>query len=58
VQKGLKFKELQARFGYRVAFSEALARGLSVEECADRNAREEAIKLAEEVQRILAEKKR
>jgi chromosome partitioning protein len=58
VQKGLKFKELQARLGYRVAFSEALARGLSVEECADPNAREEAIKLAEEVKRILAEKKR
>ncbi len=58
VQKGLKLKELQARLGYRVAFSEALARGLSVEECADRNARDEAIKLAEEVKRILAEKKR
>ena len=58
VQKGLKLKELQSRLGYRVAFSEALARGLSVEEGADRNANAEVIGLAEEVTRILAEKKR
>jgi chromosome partitioning protein len=58
VQKGLKLEELQNRLGYRVAFSEALARGLSVEECADRNARAEVHGLAEEVKRILAEKKR
>ena len=58
VQKGLKLEELRNRLGYRVAFSEALARGLSVEECADRNANAEVHGLAEEVKRILAEKKR
>lgn len=58
VHKGLKLHELKARLGYRVAFSEALARGLTVEEGADRNARSEVIELAEEVTRILAEKKR
>jgi chromosome partitioning protein len=58
VEKGLKLRELQARFGYRVAFSEALARGLSVEEGGDKNAQAEAVALADEVQRILAEKKR
>jgi chromosome partitioning protein len=58
VEKGLKLEELQNRLGYRVAFSEALARGLSVEECADQNANAEVRGLAEEVKRILAEKKR
>jgi chromosome partitioning protein len=58
VQKGLKLKELQARLGYRVAFSEALARGLSAEEGIDRRAQAEILGLAEEVQGILAEKKR
>jgi chromosome partitioning protein len=57
VQSTLELEELQARLGYRVAFSEALARGLSAEECSDRNAREEVFELAEEVKRILAEKK-
>jgi chromosome partitioning protein len=58
VQKGLKLEELKNRLGYRVAFSEALARGLSVEDCADQNANAEVHGLAEEVKRILAEKKR
>jgi chromosome partitioning protein len=58
VHKELRLKELHTRLGYRVAFSEALARGLSVEECADRNASDEVSGLAEEVKRILAEKKR
>jgi chromosome partitioning protein len=56
VQSGLKLEELRARLGYRVAYSEALARGLSVEECPDRNARMEVFDLAEEVKKILAEK--
>jgi chromosome partitioning protein len=56
VQTGLKLAELQTRLGYRVAFSEALARGLSAEECPDRNAQAEVFGLAEEVKRILAEK--
>jgi chromosome partitioning protein len=58
VQKGLNLKELQARLGYRVAFSEALARGLSAEEGADPIAHAEVLGLAKEVQRILEEKKR
>ena len=57
VQRELKLDELQARLGYRVAFSEALARGLSAEECFDRNAQAEVLELAEEVKRILTEKK-
>jgi len=56
VQSGLKLHELQVRLGYRVAFSEALARGLSAEECSDRNAKAEVFELAEEVKKILAEK--
>jgi chromosome partitioning protein len=58
VKKGLALPELRNRLGYRVVFSEALARGLSAEECADPNARAEVIGMAEEVKRILAEKKR
>jgi chromosome partitioning protein len=58
VQKGLKLKDLQARLGYRVAFSEALARGLSVEEGSDRSAQAEMLALAEEAKGILAEKRR
>jgi chromosome partitioning protein len=58
VQKGLKLKDLKARLGYRVAFSEALARGLCVEEGNDPMAQAELLGLAEEVKRILAEKKR
>jgi chromosome partitioning protein len=58
VKKGLKLEELRNRLGYRVAFSEALARGLCVEECADRKAKGEVHALAEEVKRILAEKKK
>jgi chromosome partitioning protein len=56
VQSGLHPDALEVRLGYRVAFSEALARGLSAEECSDRNARAEAFEFAEEVQRILTEK--
>jgi len=58
VQKDLKLKNLQARLGYRVAFSEALARGISVQEGGDPIARDEMLGLAEEVESILAEKNR
>jgi chromosome partitioning protein len=58
VQNGLKLKEMQNRLGYRVAFSEALARGLSIEEGSDRIAQAEMLGLAEETRGILAEKKR
>jgi len=58
VERELKLEQLHSRLGYRVAFSEALARGLSAEECSDPNARSEIHGLAGEVKRILAEKKR
>jgi chromosome partitioning protein len=58
VKKEINLQEMRNRLGYRVAFSEALARGLSVEECADPNANAEVRGLAEEVRKILAEKTR
>lgn len=48
VKKELKAPALSSTMGYRVAYSEALARGLAGDEWTDRNAREE-------VQAILAE---
>lgn len=51
----LGLKELTSRLGYRVAYSEALARGLSVDEWLDRNAHAEILALADEVQAILKE---
>jgi chromosome partitioning protein len=55
-RKELGLKELAARLGYRVAYSEALARGLSVDEWLDRTAHAEILALAAEVKRILKEK--
>lgn len=54
--KELGLKELTARLGYRVAYSEALARGLSVDEWLDRHAHAEIRALAAEVKSILKEK--
>ncbi len=51
----LGLKELTTRLGYRVAYSEALARGLAVNEWLDRNAHEEIVALAAEVKAILKE---
>ena len=56
-RKELRLKELAARLGYRVAYSEALARGLSVDEWLDRTAHAEILALAAEVQGILKEKR-
>ena len=58
VEKGLNLRDLRTRLGYRVAFSEALARGLSVEEVSDRAAQSEMLGLAKEVEDILMEKAR
>jgi chromosome partitioning protein len=55
-RKELGLKELAARLGYRVAYSEALARGLSVDEWLDRTAHAEILALAAEVKAILKEK--
>ncbi len=54
-RKELGLKELTTRLGYRVAYSEALARGLAVNEWLDRNAHEEIVALAAEVKGILKE---
>ena len=55
-RKELGLKELATRLGYRVAYSEALARGLSVDEWLDRTAHGEILALATEVKGILKEK--
>ena len=57
-RKELGLKELATRLGYRVAYSEALARGLSVDEWLDRAAHTEILALAAEVKGILKEKGR
>jgi len=53
VRKELKVPALVTRLGYRVAYSEALARGLSAAEWGDKNAREEVLALSREVQKLL-----
>jgi len=55
-RKELGLKELATRLGYRVAYSEALARGLSVDEWLDKAAHAEILALAAEVKGILKEK--
>lgn len=52
----LGLKQLSTRLCYRVAYSEALARGLSVVEWLDSNAHAEIVSLAAEVKNILKEK--
>ena len=54
-RKELGLKELATRLGYRVAYSEALARGLAVNEWLDHNAHAEIVALAAEVKGILKE---
>lgn len=58
VQSELNLPELQTRLGYRVAYSEALARGLSADEWLDRIAHGEIVALADEIAAILKEKRR
>jgi chromosome partitioning protein len=53
VHREMKLKELDARLGFRVAYSEALARGLSVAEWPDKTAQEEMGALVDEVRGIL-----
>ena len=56
VEKEIPLPEMKAKLGYRVAYSEALARGLSVVEWSDKNAREEMAALAAEVKNIIQRK--
>ncbi len=52
----LELKELQNKLGYRVAYSEALARGMTVLEWGERTARVEFQALGKEIKRILGVK--
>jgi chromosome partitioning protein len=51
----LGLPELATKIGYRVSYSEALARGLTVREWPDRAARDEMARLVEEVRSIMEE---
>lgn len=53
----LGLKELKAKLGYRVAFSEAMARGMTAAEWPERTAREEMQAVGKEVIRILEGRK-
>ncbi len=53
----LGLNELKAKLGYRVAFSEAMARGMTAAEWPERTAREEMMAVGKEVIRILEGKK-
>lgn len=55
VGRELGVPELVTKIGYRVSYSEALARGLTVREWPDRAAREEMARLVGEVRSILGE---
>jgi chromosome partitioning protein len=57
-RKELGLGELMTRLGYRVAYSEALARGMSADEWQDRTAHGEIMALAAEVMGILKEKRK
>lgn len=58
VDRELQLKGMIARLGYRVAYSEALARGLSVEDWNDTSAKDEFRALVAEIEDILEEKRR
>lgn len=49
----LGIKELKNKLGYRVAYSEAMARGMTVLEWTDRTARDEMLALGKELEKIL-----
>jgi chromosome partitioning protein len=56
-QSELGLKELKSKLGYRVAFSEALARGMTAAEWPERTARVEMQSVAREVINIMGAKK-
>lgn len=56
-QGELGLKELKAKLGYRVAFSEALARGMTVAEWPERTARVEMQTVFKEIMRIMEGRK-
>ena len=54
--KELKLKELKTKLGYRVAYSEALARGMTAAEWPDKEARKESKAFGKEIEHILRTK--
>lgn len=56
-QGELGLKELKSKIGYRVAFSEALARGLTVTEWPERTAKVEMLAVGKEIMRIMEGRK-
>ena len=53
VRTELKLRQMGTRLGYRVAYSEALARGMTVMEWQDKQARDEIRTLGKEVGHLL-----
>ena len=53
VRDELKLKEIKSKLGYRVAYSEALARGMTVAEWVDKKAKEEIKAFGKEIESIL-----
>lgn len=56
VKKELHMPALKTHLGYRVAYSEALARGLAGDEWTDKNTKQEVLALADEVTRLVRRK--
>ena len=54
--KELKLKELKTKLGYRVAYSEAIARGMTAAEWPDKEARKESKAFGKEIEHILRTK--
>lgn len=54
--KELKLKELKSKLGFRVAYSEALARGMTATEWPDREAKKESKAFGKEIEHILRTK--
>lgn len=49
----LSLKELKNKLGYRVAYSEALARGMTVTEWTDKTAKNEMLSLGKEIEKLI-----
>lgn len=53
VTSGLNLKQLKSKLGYRVAYSEALARGMTVMEWTDKAAKDEMLELCKELEKLI-----
>lgn len=54
--KELGLKELKTKLGYRVAYSEVIARGMTVAEWNDKTAKNELISLGKEIEKLIKAK--